>query len=923
MQSKRTSGGSPHSNSTSPKSDCVDLDLLTPTQLYWRQKLTNLNIPELPAWQPIGEQISAKQIRSFIVSSAEIAALQTSMQQAHPEMILLASFYALIFRHTNEGNFALHVVDQKHGPLPTLVNFDHQTQFIDLVEIINNTYHEARKNSASLSDICHAIPDESRVLLQATTNIFVALQHNIQHDNTFKHDYLDVSFNHDTHHNWEICFSYNPSFFSELQIDTMLTHLKNILGHAKDAGICLIGEIPILTRSEIDAIEEYNSTDYALRFDEKFVHEVLIDIANESPDLPCQVYHPPGDAAAEVMTYRTFNLRTNQIANYLREKCNIKHGDIVVVNVPRSLNLATYWFGIMKAGAVWMALDSTHDSKEELDRKIKQSGAVFVIGTRDTLPTVQSNQYRTLAIDDAVTEAAIDATDNSYHRVGIQANSPAYISHTSGSTGTAKAAENSHAGLRNLLTATHQMNYKEQSRVFTFSLAIHDPFINDFMVALATRGCIHFLSSIERTSPLAINNVIRNNALTFAALPPEIMSLIPAGSSLQEVHIMGASPYLGRLLEWKQANTALRLFLGYGPTEGTVMSTLHLYEIGDDIYIIGKPVANTKVYVLNPKTYAHCGRGMMGEIFIGGDCVNYNQYSNNPEKTEEKFRWIKYDKSLQKFTPAEHHELGAIRVYAAGDNASYEIDRDGKYVVKYHGRTDDNVKIFNIFVNLAHIAAQILEHPDIEKAVVRLYKDPAGQESDRLIAYVVPKKTKKYSQSAIDQVLLAHLIDLERKSKSEKKTPYPQFELLKVLPISPNGKINLKKLPKPRDKPPVVINEDEDLLSKLTAVWKSLSLDPEHTFENAGGKSRIMAELEMILNDENGHFRPNPPIGFGEGGLSADMTVASLAKILEPRLQPKTLVLPPPQHDPRLLHHHAPMRGNDQATIESSTYKAN
>jgi non-ribosomal peptide synthetase component F len=869
---------------------------LTPEEEYWQANLRDVSIPQLPVLHTeINAPITQTSTSTLTLSAETIQAISKHAKDISVASLLLSSIYALLYRHTNDGNITTRVANNEDEPLPLRVTFDHTTDFLELAERLQISQNEVEKNKLSFDSLCSVFSSNVQAILNATTNIFVFINKPNEAAANITTKFLTIRLNTLADGKWEIEWTYNHNFFSPLQVAEMMAHLDKILLSAKDDPSCPLSEIPMLLPEEIEKVNKLNQTQCAQQFGEKLFHDVFVDLANtkEVGALPFLAYYPPTPAPRpgvvidpdymtppETMTYQECNIHTNKIANYLRSVCQIKPGDVIAVLLPRSLHVTNFCIGILKAGGVWMPLDPFEDKssdKAALKRKFASANVRLLIGDEITLKLLPDRNCDTININNNEITSSINEFNSDYHEVALTLKSPAYISNTTGSSSTSKMVEVSHRGLRNLLTVNAKMNYLPQSRVLSFALAIHDPFINDITIAVATHGSTHILSDVERISPFPNQRLIAKggqdqNGLTFAALPPSIMKLISPGSNLREVHSMGSAPFASLIKEWMKANPNLRIWNGYGPTEGTVVSTLHLFRNDSDMFIIGKGVANTRLYVLHPKTYSHCSRGVIGEIFIGGDGVLDSRYVNNRTLTEEKFRWMKYDSKQQRFLPSAKHEAGAERLYATADHGCYTEDTDGDYVIKHIGRTDRRVKLCNNWVDLDEVEADIRKHPDIDNVAVILSED-----GTRLAAFFTMKKTaKRCSEADAAHSLRHHMLSIKSCT-----TSMPQFELLRKIELTDNGKVNYKKLPVPTPEKPIVFNPNDDLGGKLTTIWKSLLLDPTRTFQDGGGSSLVLAQLELIIND-SGHFRLFRKVGPGSGELGPDMTLGGLITTLTP-----------------------------------------
>ncbi|HLF78080.1 MAG TPA: MupA/Atu3671 family FMN-dependent luciferase-like monooxygenase [Dehalococcoidia bacterium] len=264
----------------------------------------------------------------------------------------------------------------------------------------------------------------------------------------------------------------------------------------------------------------------------------------------------------------------------------------------------------------------------------------------------------------------------------------------------------------------------------------------------------------------------------------------------------------------------------YGPTETTIWSTCHVVGEGDDPVPIGKPIANTRVYVLDDARQP-VPVGSIGELYIGGDGVARG-YLDRPELTAERF-------VADPFSP-----LPDARLYRTGDLARYKPDGD----LEFLGRTDFQVKIRGHRIELGEIESQLLSHPDVREVVLVASEVSAGDQ--RLVAYWSAVPGAAPSTETLRQYCRDHLPDY--------MTPH-HFVKIAALPQTPNGKVDRKALPdftsEAESEPAAEVKPEGELEETIAGIWKDVLKTPSVSvttnFFDLGGHSLLALQMHRRL----------------------------------------------------------------------------
>jgi amino acid adenylation domain-containing protein len=411
----------------------------------------------------------------------------------------------------------------------------------------------------------------------------------------------------------------------------------------------------------------------------------------------------------------------------------------------------------------------------------------------------------------------------------------AYVIYTSGSTGKPKGVQVSHQSVVNCLCAIGEKVALTVKDVFLAvttisfdiaSLEIFLPLITGAKLVLANRD-----EALD--AKLLLDRLTECGATAMQATPSAWMLLLDAGwRSSPDFKILCGGEVLARELADQLLEGGASLWNLYGPTETTIWSTIAKVEPGESPVLIGRPIANTQIYILDSQLQP-VPVGVHGELYIGGDGLARG-HLNRPELTAEKFVANPFS-----------NQPGA-RLYRTGDRARYRADGN----IEFLGRGDNQVKIRGYRIELGEIETILNQHPAVkDNAVVGRERGPSGEKS--LVGYVV-----------LRQQLVSSVTEL--RSFLKKKLPEymipSEFLTLDALPLTPNGKIDRNALPLPDGRRPQLTQgfiaprtEIEELVAQ---VWREvLKVENVSVYDNffeLGGHSllatRVIARLRTNFN---------------------------------------------------------------------------
>ena len=587
-------------------------------------------------------------------------------------------------------------------------------------------------------------------------------------------------------------------------------------------------EVTMLSSQAEKEIETFNATDYPLNFVP--VHKLFENQA---------VIHAEDTAFiadGKKLTYSELNSEANRIAHSLIEK-GLNIGEPVGIILPRTTDVASAEYGIMKAGGAFLPMLPDYPD-ERIDYCLRDSESRFVITTEEIKKERESlfadKPYTVLTVKELLKNENAENPD-----IDIPVDSLAYIIYTSGSTGTPKGVMIEHRNLCNFVDA-NPLNYETVNFVsygntalsvasisFDFSLMeIHIPLCNGMAVCMAGEEEIH--------NPLALFKlIIENNVDVMSGTPSFISSFVDLPQAAQalkgiKMYDMGAEAFPPALYKkMHKASPNAVIVNGYGPTEATISCISKVMD-GSGAVTIGKPAANVRAYICD-KNGNILPTGVKGELVICGDGVGRG-YVNLPEKTADVFI-----------------TLNGRKAYRSGDLARY--NKDGE--IEFFGRLDNQVKLRGFRVELDEIEAVMNEYPNVSRSVVLVKENP------------------KSGQFLCGYFTASEKIDKDKLTEHMKRTltyyMIPSVLIqLDTMPLTANGKINKKALPEPeftveKKEFKAPKNELQEKLCKMFA--NALGVEKvgiDENFFEIGGTSLSASKIAMRALTEN------LPIAYGD-----------------------------------------------------------
>ena len=616
---------------------------------------------------------------------------------------------------------------------------------------------------------------------------------------------------------YSLRFEYCTKLFKENFIRRLSLHYINILNTVLENVNIKIADIDMISEQEKNQIlYEFNNTQVYYPKD-----KTIVDLFEE------QVKRTPDNIAVifenQKLTYRELNEKSNQLARYLLRK-NVSQNSIVGIMLPRSLEMIVGIIAILKSGCAYLPLDITYPQNRI--NYILDNSNVNIVLTTENINSIK-NDITNININLNTSLIYKNELKNNLN-LHIFSSDLAYVIYTSGSTGKPKGVMVTHQNVNNfILGVCNKINFT--SPIVSITTFCFDIFVLESLLPLQKGLTIVIANESEQTIPELLNKLCKKYNVKMLQTTPSKFNLLTSDPEsidfmkCLDVLMLGGESFPSNLLEKIRILSKCKIYNMYGPTETTVWSTIKDLSFTNNI-TIGTPISNTTIYVLDNNNKL-LPIDIPGKLFIGGDSVS-NGYLNNKNLSEERF--IK--------NPYNENEI----IYDTGDLVKWS---DNKELI-YLGRSDFQVKIRGLRIELKEIEEIILSFNKINSAIVTVNQDSLSR-----------------------QILCAYFVSENRISVSELKEYLGKFLPSYMVPTyiiqlsdfkyTPNGKIDRKKLPSPKfnTNSSIILPPKTDMEKYILSVWeKILCISPisiNDNFFDIGGDSLLALKVQMELLKNN------------------------------------------------------------------------
>jgi amino acid adenylation domain-containing protein len=665
---------------------------------------------------------------------------------------------------------------------------------------------------------------------------------------------VDLSANPKTHVNMDLFFNfidrgselwldvdYNTGLFEAATIERWFGHLNAILEAFVAGSEQPVEQVSLLTAAQLQQIlVDWNATDSKYSRDLP-IHRVFEQQVERTPDAIALV---GGNAS---LTYSELNEKANQLAYFL-QKSGVALGDRVAVSLNRSLEVIVSLLAILKVGAAYVPVDPSYPASR-LSFLIEDSEAKALLTQRAIASDLPQLATNIIVLDHDWPVVALESPRNLDDNAAYSPDRLAYVMYTSGSTGNPKGVLVPHRAVLRLVQNNAFASFASDEVFLQLAPISFDAATFEIWGALLNGGKL-VLGPTDRVTPEEIGRLISTYGVTTVWLTAALFHLIVTEHlevlrPLRQLLAGGDVLSVAHTRKVCEDMPHIKLINGYGPTENTTFTCCHhitVPSLAGGTVPIGKPIANTRVYLLDVNRKP-VPPGVTGELYAAGDGLALG-YLNSPELTAEKFLEHTFETGRRE------------RLYRTGDLARYRSENaDG--TVEFLGRGDTQVKIRGYRIELAEIENALERSPLVRAAVVAVRSDWVSAYDapgdKRLAAYVIP------AVPGDTATLAAQLVPQLRKHLQEQLPDYMQpaaIMLLESLPRTINGKVDRRALPAPVPEQLMRTRSNvyprTPMQESLASIWskvlgvKEVSIDD--TIFELGGDSLLIFRIITLAN---------------------------------------------------------------------------
>lgn len=827
---------------------------------YWERQLldypSHLNLlTDRP--RPIALSRSGARY-NFTLDSALTEALerQARLQKVTPFVFLLAAFQVLLHRYTGQDDIIVgtpvscrprrgfrSVIGHFVNPVAIRSHIDGDMQFGAFVQALNETVHHALAHSqypfsllvqqAQLTRGYAASPIFQaqfvwESLPSSATQNFAALSSGFAGVQTALSGFLlqsleferltaqfELSLSMTKYQGSYLCsLDYSTDLYEASTIERMAAHFQTLLPAVVDSSV-KICDLPLLTDSDLKQFDEWNGS-YVHYSEDHLVHHIFASQALRTPDAPAVTFEN------DTLSYEELNRRADQLAAYLNT-LRLPYETLIGILLEPGIDLIVAILGVLKAGAAYMPLDVDQPT-HRLDYLMEDAAPSVIITTTNFAANVQSHAAHTLCLD---TNWKDDIEPQRH--TDRPAPDLAYAMYTSGTTGAPKGVMVTHKAICNrLLWMRDEYGIKDTDCVLQKTPCTFDVSVWEIFLPLICGARVVVSKPGGNRDPSYLAGLISRQKITIAHFVPSLLHYFLAEPGLERLSCLRRVFCSGEVLSSDSRDEFQRklhaeLHNLYGPTEAAIDVTAWTCKRGDTkkTVPIGRPIANTQIYILDP----YLNRvpvGQQGELHIGGAGLARGY-------------WRKPHLTAERFLPNTFAGQEAERFYKSGDLARFNSDG----VIEFLGRNDSQVKIRGLRIEVEEIEAVLRQCPGINDAVV-IPVDGRDAARSWLAAYVLADRNNPPSPDDIQRFV--------RHTLPEYLIP-ASYQFLETLPLTPNGKVDRRSIARiPPGKPHIATryveprNATEELLAR---IWRDvLATDSvgvlDNFFEMGGDSLRLL-----------------------------------------------------------------------------------
>jgi amino acid adenylation domain-containing protein/non-ribosomal peptide synthase protein (TIGR01720 family) len=623
----------------------------------------------------------------------------------------------------------------------------------------------------------------------------------------------------------ELCIDCDANLYDAAQMATMEQHFLQLVQQAVAQPGATIGALQLLNEEERrQLLHSFNDT--AVNYDPA---ETLVSLFDK------QVLATPTATAvvfeANSLSYAQLNEQANRLAVHLQQEYDVAAGKLVSIMMRRSHHLLVAILAVLKAGAAYVPVDVEHPRNRK-EFMMADSASPLVLTESEYMFELDYFSGQVFALD--VQLDALPPAPAAW-KANVQPASLAYVIYTSGSTGKPKGVMIEHGAIANTIQSQCEIfDVRPGFNHLQFASASFDASVSEMFVALCSGGTLCIIGDAARKDAAQLLQFINDHAVGIATIPPAYMQLLEAADlkTLKRLVTAGEAVAKSRVENFADYGD---YYNAYGPTETSICATIFKNPKGHSLpharLPIGKPIANTSVYILNEHNQL-CPPGAPGEICVSGRGLA-SGYWNQPALTSEKF--------------VDNPFVAGTRMYKTGDLGRWLPSGE----IEFIGRKDAQVKIRGHRIELGEVEAVLQLHPQVSQAVAQVCEVAGTQQ---LVAYVVSTPTIDAAslRGHVANWLPAYMLP-------------DHFITIPALPLNTSGKIDKAALPLPEG-----MGDAGEYLAPRTATEQSLAviwsevlgieqekIGVRDNFFNLGGHSLKVIQLMARVRKQ---FEVNPGI---------------------------------------------------------------
>lgn len=794
------------------------LDLLMP---YWKNTLTGYTHLSFPADYPRPLTMDYQgDFFHFQLSKSHSLKLKEFAQSRGMTLytVLMAAFIIVLSKYTGQSDLIIGTTtaNRQHmqvagligffvNLLPLRIQLNIDNTFLDCLYITHENLIEAQLHQdLPFATLVEQLDSERDTTRHPLFQLLFNMDYNtldcddslpwkpLCDESDYRRAKLDLSISmQDSEKGIKATLQYATCLFKQDTIIRFSNHYEKVLN---DFIACI--DQPIVTYSIISASEyqkimhDWNTTDQNYPHD-KLIHQLFEDQVRQSPDKIAINYED------KKLTYFALNEKSNQLAHaiqkYYREKngIDLQPDSMIAFCLNRSIDMIIALLAILKAGAAYVPIEP-HSPTERIYYQLDDTKSALVL-TQSACVSIVKEACPSRTSLFVIDEYYYHKERKNNLKVATRPFNLAYIIYTSGTTGLPKGVMVEHKGLTNIVSHIPKALFlTENSRVIQFASIAFDASALQIFNSL-TIGAELFIAPEEiRKDASALGHFLKKHKITYAGIPPVLLAHLDptAYPDLITLAVAGEASNSALMARWRPNRYVIN---AYGPTENTIGTTVHQFEPNDSHAIIGHPLANVSVYVLDSHKMP-VAIGVIGELYVGGLGVARG-YLNQPGLTEERFIKNPFLQSKNK-----------DRLYKTGDLVKWLPNGNLEFI----GRNDSQVKIRGYRVELSEIENALLRVEGVSHCVVILHENKGDV---KLVSYYVSASPlssdalKKHIENNLPHYMVPSI-----------------FIFLEELPLTSNGKLNKKLLPEPvwTDEYADYAPPRNELELLLCALWQDL-----------------------------------------------------------------------------------------------------